>query len=66
MKTVGYLAGTDSEYLTRLVLMGHRTLPVGNGVDKNGKNIAFISISDNIDLIVGYFHKISPVPKFSK
>ena len=65
-KTVGYLAGTDPEFLTRLVCKGYRTLPIGNGVDKHGKNIAYISIEDKIDLIVGYLHKISPVPKFTK
>lgn len=66
MKTIGYLAGTDPEYLTKLVCKGYKTLPVGNGVDNHGKNIAFISIADKVDLIVGYFHKVSPVPVVTK
>jgi hypothetical protein len=61
MKTVGYLKGTDPEFLTKLECMGYRTLPIGNDIDNHGKNIAFISIADNVDLIVGYFHKISPL-----
>jgi hypothetical protein len=61
MKTVGYLKGTDPEFLTKLECMGYRTLPIGNDIDNHGKNITFISKADNIDLIVGYFHKISPL-----
>jgi len=60
MKTVGYLEGTDPEFLKKLVCMGYRTLPIGNEIDNHGKNIAFISIADKDDLIVGYLHKVSP------
>jgi hypothetical protein len=66
MKTVGYLEGTDPEFLTRLVCMGYRTLPIGNGIDNHGKNIAFISVADKVDLIVGYLHKVSPLPTTTK
>jgi hypothetical protein len=66
MKTVGYLEGTDPEFLTKLVCMGYKTLPIGNDVDNHGKNIAFISIADNIDLIVGYLHKVSTLPATTK
>ena len=66
MKTVGYLEGTDPEFLTRLICMGYRTLPIGNGIDNHGKNIAFISIADKVDLIVGYLHKVSPLPNMTK
>ena len=66
MKTVGYLEGTDPEFLTRLVCMGYRTLPIGNDIDNHGKNIAFISIADKVDLIVGYLHKVSPLPTMTK
>ena len=62
MKTVGYLEGTDPEFLTKLVCMGYKTLPIGNDIDNHGKNIAFISIADKVDLIVGYLHKVSPLP----
>jgi hypothetical protein len=66
MKTVGYLEGTDPEFLTKLVCMGYKTLPIGNDTDNHGKNIAFISIDDKIDLIVGYLHKVSPLPALTK
>ena len=66
MKTVGYLEGTDPEFLTKLVCMGYKTLPIGNDIDNHGKNIAFISIADKIDLIVGYLYKVSPLPTMTK
>jgi hypothetical protein len=66
MKTVGYLEGTDPEFLTRLVCMGYKTIPIGNDTDNHGKNIAFISIADKVDLIVGYLHKVSPLPGMTK
>ncbi len=66
MKTVGYLEGTDPEFLTKLVCMGYKTLPIGNDTDNHGKNIAFISIADKIDLIVGYLHKVSPLSTMTK
>ena len=66
MKTIGYLEGTDPEFLTKLVCMGYKTLPIGNDTDNHGKNIAFISIADKIDLIVGYLHKVSPLPAVTK
>ncbi len=66
MKTVAYLEGTDPEFLTKLVCMGYRTLPIGNDTDNHGKNIAFITIADKIDLIVGYLHKVSPLPGMTK
>jgi hypothetical protein len=66
MKTIGYLEGTDPEFLTTLVCKGYRTLPVGNDTDNHGRNIAFISIADKIDLIVGYLHKVSPLPGMTK
>jgi hypothetical protein len=66
MKTIGYLEGTDPEFLTKLVCKGYKTLPIGNEKDNHGKNIAFISIADKIDLIIGYLHKVSPLPGVTK
>ena len=66
MKTIGYLEGTDPEFLTKLVCMGYKTLPIGNDIDNHGKNIAFISVADKIDLIVGYLHKVSPLSTMTK
>jgi len=62
MKTVGYLEGTDTEFLTKLERMGYRTLPIGNDIDNHGKNIAFITTADKVDLIVGYLHNVSSRP----
>ncbi len=42
MKTIGYLEGTNPEFLTKLVCMGYNTVPIGNDTDNHGKNIAFI------------------------
>ena len=66
MKTIGYLEGTDPEFLTTLICKGYKTLPIGNDFDNHGKNIAFISIADKVDLIVGYLHKVSPLPNMTK
>jgi len=35
-------------------------------LDNHGKNIAFISIADNVDFIIGYLHKVSPLPNMTK
>jgi hypothetical protein len=59
MATIGYLEGTDPLVLTRLAVRGVGTLPVGNGVDNHGKFITTISERDEIDLVVGYLHKIT-------
>ena len=59
MATIGYLEGTDPLVLTRLAARGVGTLPVGNGVDNHGKFITTISERDEIDLVVGYLHKIT-------
>jgi len=66
MKTIGYLEGTNPEFLTTLICKGYKTLPLGNDTDNHGKNISFISIADKIDLIVGYLHKVSPIPGMTK
>jgi hypothetical protein len=66
MKTIGYLEGTNPEFLTTLVCSGYRTVPIGNDTDNHGKNIAFITIADKVDLIIGYLHKVSPLPGMTK
>ncbi len=58
MATVGYLEGVDPLVLTRLAVRGVGTLPVSNGFDNHGKFITSISKRDEIDVIVGYLHKI--------
>ncbi len=66
MKTIGYLEGTDPGFLTTLVCKGYKTVPIGNDTDNHGRNIAYITIADKIDLIVGYLHKVSPLPGMTK
>jgi hypothetical protein len=58
MATIGYLEGTDPLLLTRLAARGVGTLPVSNGADNHGKFIPTISERDEIDLVVGYLHKV--------
>jgi len=58
MATVGYLEGVDPLVLTRLAVRGIGTLPVSNGFDSHGKFINAITERDEIDVIVGYLHKL--------
>ncbi|MBD3285287.1 hypothetical protein GF359_02630 [candidate division WOR-3 bacterium] len=60
MKKIGYLEGTDPTLLTKLAIAGHGTLPLGNGWDNHGKYVNHLSKEDNIDAVVGYFHKVFP------
>jgi len=62
MKIVGYLEGTDSLLLTKLASQGIGVLPLGNGADNHGKYIGLITKADNIGIVVGYVHKVLPVP----
>lgn len=62
MKIVGYLEGTDSLFLTKLASTGVGVLPLGNGADNHGKYIGLITKADNIGVIVGFVHKVLPVP----
>lgn len=59
-KIIGYLEGTDSGILSELVIKGYETLPLGNGWDGHGKNVAYLSKADGVALIVGYLHKVVP------
>jgi hypothetical protein len=63
MATVGYMEGVDPLVLTRLAVRGVGTWPVSNGVDNHGKFITRISERDEIDVIVGYLHKIMRTPR---
>ncbi|MBN1641993.1 MAG: hypothetical protein JXA09_12230 [Anaerolineae bacterium] len=58
MPTVGYLQGIDPLILTRLAVRGVGTLPISNGFDNHGKFINAITERDEVDLIVGYLHKV--------
>ena len=57
MRTVGYMEGTNSEFLTNLIVDGIDTLPLSNGWDNHGKLVAHITRTDNVSVVVGYLHK---------
>ena len=57
MKSLGYMEGTDPKVLTTAIIEGYETLPLSNGWDNHGKNIAHITNSDNLALVIGYLHK---------
>jgi hypothetical protein len=59
MKTVGYFEGTDPILLTEIVAKGCGTLPIANDWDRHGK-IASNLEAGEVDLIVGYLHKLIP------
>ena len=66
MKTIGYMEGTNSEFLTNVIVEGIDTMPFSNGWDNHGKFLAHITRTDNISVIVGYLHKfftLSQEPK---
>ncbi len=62
-KSVGYFEGTDSRLLTALVLSGYDTIPVSNGSDHHGQNIARINNQSKYDIVIGYPHKITAQPE---
>ncbi|UCE09032.1 MAG: hypothetical protein JSW61_08545 [Candidatus Thorarchaeota archaeon] len=59
MKTVGYFDGIDPELLTRIAANGFCTLPLANDFDNYGKLASHLEPGD-VDLILGYLHKIVP------
>ena len=63
MANVGYLEGTDPLVLTRLAARGIGTVPISNGFDGHGKYINHLIPGDHIAVVVGYLHKLVPVPE---
>ena len=61
-KVIGYMAGTDSEWLTTLGILGYVTLPLSNGFDGHGLNIQLISNQRKVDLVLCWLHKLIPTP----
>jgi hypothetical protein len=59
-KTVGYLEGTDPVWLTSLNAQGHTTLPLSNGFDGHGMNIAMLTTNTSVDVVLAYLHKLLP------
>ena len=66
MKTVGYMEGTNSEFLTDLIVEGVDTLPLSNGWDNHGKFVAHLTRTDNVSVVVGYLHKFYTIGLDSK
>jgi len=62
MAVVGYLEGTDPLVLTKLAAKGFDTAPVSNGFDSHGKYINHLTPQDGISVVIGYLHKILPIP----
>lgn len=65
MGVIGYFEGTDPLVLANLTIQGHATIPLGNGFDNYGKYVGHLSKSDNVSVVVGYFHKIIPTQEMS-
>jgi hypothetical protein len=57
-KMVGYFEGTDSPWLTTLIAQGWDTMPVSNGYDGHGKNVALFTSQSKVDVVIGYLHKV--------
>jgi len=64
MGTVAYFAGSDPLVLSKLVINGINTLPISNGWDNHGKDINHLTKEDNVSCVIGYIHKVFPVPNF--
>jgi len=60
---IGYLSGTDATTLSQLAASGINTVPLSNGWDSHGKYIGMLTVTDNIGLIIGYFHKLVAPPE---
>jgi hypothetical protein len=60
-KNVGYFEGTDPLLLTRLVAHDIDTVPISNGLDNHGKEVRYLTRADEIEIVVGYLHKVVPL-----
>lgn len=61
MKKIGYMDGTDPLLLSKLAAAGVETVPLGNGFDNAGRYIGYLNPSDEVEAVVGYFHKFLPL-----
>jgi len=59
MKTVGYFEGTNPHLLTEIVAKGCGTLPLANDWDGHGKIASHLEAGE-VDLIIGFLHKLIP------
>lgn len=61
MIRVGYLEGTDPLFLNELVARNIDTIPLSNGMDGHGKFLGHLTKADEIDVVVGFLHKVIPL-----
>lgn len=57
-RVICYFEGSNPEWLTTLVAMGHDTLPVSNGYDGHGRDVRLFTAKDKVAVVVGYLHKV--------
>lgn len=62
MKIIGYLEGTNPLLLSEVVAKGYGTMPLSNGWDNHGKFVGHISKGDGLSVVIGYLHKVMPLP----
>lgn len=64
MKIVGYMEGTDPNFLTEISAKGVVVIPLSNGADNHGRFIGHLTKRDKVSMVVGYFHKVIPPVEF--
>jgi hypothetical protein len=64
-KLIGYFDGTDSLLLTKLAAKGCGTIPIANYWDGAGKLATQLEPGD-VDLLIGYLHKVMAPVRESK
>jgi len=58
-KLVGYMEGTNPQWLTTLQMLGCDTLPLSNGQDGHGMNIQLLTQASKPDMIICWLHKLA-------
>jgi hypothetical protein len=64
LKIVGYMEGTDPNFLTEISAKGVVVVPLSNGADNHGRFIGHLTKKDKVSMVVGYFHKVIPPVEF--
>jgi hypothetical protein len=64
LKIVGYMEGTDPNFLTEISAKGVVVIPLSNGADNHGRFIGHLTKRDKVSMVVGYFHKVIPPVEF--
>jgi hypothetical protein len=64
LKIVGYMEGTDPNFLTEIAAKSVAVVPLSNGADNHGRFIGHLTKKDKFSVVVGYFHKVIPPVEF--